>query len=108
MTAISNVLLQAGDASSFDVITENVEQMPVGQAKFSLLRSYAGMLNKIRDTDKLKKGVDLIVEFQKAVPAAFRGRTDPVINNLLKTMVDQKQADGLADQAEYIRSKMGK
>ena len=106
ITAISNVLLQAGDASSFDVITGNVEQMPVGQAKFNLLRSYAGMLNKVRDTDKLKKGVDLIVEFQKAVPPAFRGRTDPVINNMLKTMADQKQADGLADQAEYIRSKM--
>jgi aminopeptidase N len=108
MTAISTVLLQSGDASSFDIITENFEQMPVGQAKLNLLRSYAAMLNKIRDTDKVKKGVDLIVQFQGAVPAAFRGRTDPVINNLLKGMADQKQADGLTDQAEYIRSKMAK
>ena len=108
MTAISTVLIQSGDASSFDIVTENVEQMPVGQAKLNLLRSYAGMLAKVRDMDKLKKGVDLIVEFKGAVPAGFRGQIDPIIDNLLKGIADQKQADGLADQAEYIRGKLAK
>lgn len=77
----------------------------MGQAKFNFLRNYSTMLNSIRETDKVKKGVDLIIEVKEGVPAAFRNRTDPAINMMLKAMANQKQTEGLTDQAEYIRSK---
>ena len=108
MGAISGVLVQSGDASSFELVTGNFEKMQVGQAKFNMVQPYAFMLTKVRDMDKLKKGVDLLTQFRDAIPAGFRSQTDPYFNNTLKGLVDQKMKDGLADQAEYIRSKMTK
>jgi aminopeptidase N len=108
MAAISTVLIRSGDASNFDLISANFEKMPFGQAKFDFLRPYAGMVARIRDTEKVKKGIDLIIQLREAVPVAIRGRIDPAINKMLNAIADQKQADGLADQAEYIRGKVVK
>jgi aminopeptidase N len=104
--AISGALIKSGDESNFDLISDNFEKMPVGQAKFQFVGPYASMLAKVKSTDKLKHGVDLLVQFKEAIPQAYRGQTDPYFNKALQGLAKKKQADGQQDQADYIATKL--
>ena len=105
--AISEALIKFGDEGAYDVIAKNFADLPLGQAKFEMLQPFSSFLAKVQDPEKLKKGVDLIVEFREAVPQSFRGQTDPFINNMiLKGLANKKEAAGLKAQADYINSKL--
>ncbi|OIR14226.1 aminopeptidase N [mine drainage metagenome] len=106
-TAISNVLISFGDETSFDFISDEFEKTPISDGKFQQLQSFSALLAKIKDINKLKKGVDQIVKFREAIPAAYRNQTDPFINNfLLKGLATKKEAAGLKEQADYIKSQI--
>ena len=106
--AITTALLSSpGDENSFDVIVEGFSKMPPTQEKLNFLESFADLLTKVQNTDRLKRGVDEIVRFRDAIPKESRADTDPFINNyILKQIADKKQYDGLTEQANYIRSKI--
>jgi aminopeptidase N len=104
--AISGVLIKSGDESNFDVISDNFDKMPVGQAKFEFVMPYATLLGKVNNTDKLKKGVDLLIKFKEAIPQAYRNQTDPYFDHALTGIAAKKKAAGLQDQADYIQSKL--
>jgi len=105
-TAVSVILIKYGDESSFETATESFDKMPVGQTKFNFIGPYGEMLGKIQNTDKVKKGVDLIVKFREAIPQAYRNQTDGFINGVLTGIVTKKEAAGLKEQADYIKSKL--
>ena len=67
---------------------------------------YATMLSKVKNTEKVKHGVDLLVTFKEAIPQAYRGQTDQYFDNALKGIAKKKQAEGLQDQADYINNKL--
>lgn len=104
--AISEILIRFGDESNFDAVAESFDKMPLGQAKFQFVQPFSEILSKVRSTDKLKKGVDLIVKFRESIPQAYRSQTDGFINNELNTIATKKQAAGLKEQADYIQSKI--
>lgn len=106
VAAISAVLIKYGDESSFDVISDNFADMPVNQEKFQFLQPYMGLLSKIKNTERVKKGVDQIVKFRESIPQAYRSQTDGFINNGLNGIATKKTADGLQEQADYIKSKL--
>jgi aminopeptidase N len=104
---INSVLIKSGDESVADIVLSKFEKTPFGQAKFNLLQGLGDMVAKTKNTDIVKKAVDAIVKFRDAVPEAFKGQTDPFINGtLLKGLVSKKTEAGLAEQAEYIKSKL--
>lgn len=104
---ISESLIRYGTEESFDIIAANFDDLPLGQAKFEKLQPFANYLAKVQNTDRLKRGVDMIVKFREAVPSAFRNQTDPFINNvILKGLAAKKTAAGLKEQADYITSKL--
>ena len=104
--SIAGILIKAGDESNFDAITDNFEQMPVTQAKFNFAMSYSNMLANVANTTKLKRGVDLLIQFKEAIPAAYRGQTDPVFDKMLLGVAKKRQEAGNQDQADYINSKL--
>ena len=106
--AIAGVLIKSGDVSNFDAISDNFEKMPLGQAKFQFSMSYATMLGKVSNTEKLKRGVDLMIQLKEAIPSAFRGQTDPVFDNALQGIAKKRQEAGMQDQADYITSRIAK
>jgi aminopeptidase N len=104
---IVKVLMNTNDESGFDVIAEKFNKMPVSQAKLELIVPLSEMLVKIDNTDKVKKGVDLIVEMRDAIPAEY-GIT-PFINNLLHDLINKKASSGNTasrEQIDYIRTKI--
>lgn len=104
--AIATALIKSGDESNFDAISSNFEHMPVGQEKFNFSMPYASMLAKVKNSEKVKHGVDLLVAFKEAIPEAYRPQTDPMFNNALKSIAKKKEAEGLQDQADYINGKL--
>jgi aminopeptidase N len=108
VAAISAVLIKSGDESSFDMISDNFEKMPVNQEKFMFIGPYAELIAKVKNTDQVKRGVDLIVKFREAIPQAYRNQTDGFINNALSGIAVKKTAAGLQEQADYIKSKIQK
>ncbi len=105
--ALSNVLIAYGDENSFDFIAGSFNKMPLSQEKFNAMQSFAALLAKVTVTDKVKKGVDMIVDFRDALPQQTRNQTEPFINNfILQELAAKKDAAGLKEQANYIRSRM--
>ena len=108
VAATASVLIKSGDAGSVDVISDNFEKMPVNEEKFMFIKPYSDLLAKVKNTDQVKRGVDLIVKFREAIPQAYHTQTDPFINNALSGLAAKKKADGQQDQADYINSKVPK
>jgi aminopeptidase N len=102
-TAISIVLIKAGDENDFDAITNTFDKMPVTESKLDFLAPYITLLSKVKSTDRLKHGVDVVIKFKEAIPSAYRGQTDPYFDAGLNSLVKKKVADGLQDQADYIK-----
>jgi aminopeptidase N len=101
--AISGALIKSGDENYFDAITVNFDKMPVTQSKFEFLRPYLSMLDKVKSTDRLKHGVDVVLKFKEAIPSAYRGQTDPYFDAALNSLAKKKTAAGMQDQADYIK-----
>ena len=110
--SITKILIRSGDESGFPMIAETFENMPLSQAKLNLCAPFAEMLGKIKSTEKVKKGVDLIVDFRNAIPEQY-GIT-PVINGFLNNLITAKQKASavsedkaaLQEQINYIQSKI--
>jgi hypothetical protein len=47
-----------------------------------------------------------LIQFKEAIPQAYRKQTDPYFDNALSGVATQKQAGGLQDQADYIKTKV--
>ncbi len=104
---VSQVLIEGGTEEDFDVIAGNFSKLPVSDSKFEALQPFGDYLAKLTNTDKVKKGVDMIVEFREAIPSAYKAQTTPFINNMiLKGIMNKKTAAGLKEQADYIQSKI--
>jgi aminopeptidase N len=107
--SVVRVMMSISDESGFDEIVSKFSKMPLGQAKFNLLPPLSEMLVKINDTEKVKKGVDQIVQFRDAVPAEYG--ISPFINSLLNNIIIKKQGSSnpnAKEQIEYIKSKISK
>ena len=105
--AMTTVLVKSGDESGFDIIAKAFGDMPLSQAKFNLLQPFCQFLAVVKDTKKVQKGVDMVIEFRDAL--APYGLV-PYVNNLLKGVINKKQAaadkTGVQEQVDYINKKM--
>src|SRR5688572_27583887 len=109
--SMTTILVKSGDENSFDIIAKAFEDMPISQAKFNLLQPFCEFLGVVKDTKKVKKGVDMAIEFRDAL-AAY-GLT-PYVNNLLTGVINKKSAASVAasdktnfqEQIDYIKAKI--
>ncbi|MBS1564901.1 MAG: M1 family peptidase, partial [Bacteroidetes bacterium] len=109
--SVSQLLIEGGTEADFDIIAGNFGKLPVSDSKFEALQPFADYLGKVTDTQKFKKGVDLIVEFRDAIPAAYKNQTTPYINNMILRGISTKKAaaaqgnGAVQEQVDYIKLK---
>jgi aminopeptidase N len=106
LSAITNVTIKYGDETAFDFVTDKFEKMPLSIAKVNMITSYTDFLVKVTNPANFKKGVDMVLKVRDDVPSQARAQFDPMINKLLNTLADKKDAAGAKDLADYIRSKV--
>lgn len=106
-SAISTVMIEAGDESSADLILSDFEKMPFSQAKIDAVQSLAVFVAKAKNTDIVKRGVDAIAAFREASPESFKDDANKLVNEyIFKAIAKRKTAEGLKEQADYILSKI--
>jgi aminopeptidase N len=110
---VSQILIEGGGGEEdFDVIAGNFSKLPVSDAKFEALQPFAEYLGTLTNTEKVKKGVDMIVDLREAVPAQYKSQLTPFINNMiLKSIANKKKAGAqtspdLQEQINYINAKI--
>ena len=112
MEAVATTLIKSGDETAFDEIANTYSKMGLSQSKFNLTASFANFIGTIKNTDKVKRGIDEIVKFRDAIPEQFG--VWPVMDNFLKTIIGKKEAakktgvdvNELQEQIDYIKTKL--
>lgn len=111
--AISQVLVENGTEEDFDFIAGSFDKLPLNEAKFTALQPFAQYLAKLNNTEKFKKGIDMITSFRDAIPANYQSQTTPFINDIvLKGVMTQKaaalkgNAESIQPQIDYLKSKL--
>ena len=106
--AIVAVFIKEGDESNFDFIIDGFTKMPeLSLEKVETFPQFAALTLKMQNTDQFKRAIDAIVKYRDALPSTEKGEISKLINeNFLKPIGDRKEAAGLKDQAEYVRSKL--
>ncbi|MGC4036445.1 MAG: M1 family aminopeptidase [Chitinophagaceae bacterium] len=106
-SAISTVMIEAGDESSADMILSDFEKMPFSQAKIDAVQSLAVFVAKAKNTDIVKRGVDAIAAFRDASPESFKDDANKLVNEyIFEAIAKRKNSEGLKEQADYILSKI--
>lgn len=111
---VTGILMRTGNAEDFDFLADNFDKLPLSQSKMNMLRPFAESLSKVDNTERLKKGVDIIVRFRDAVPEPYNKQADATINNvILKGLADRKASQLAAghnaeieEQIKYINDKI--
>lgn len=112
---VMNEVLKSGDENMAEKVIGGFAKMPLSQSKFEALGGLSTYLAAIKNTDKIKWGVDEIVKFRDAIPENFRNQTDPYINGMiLKGLLGKKDKEAKADASNtqlqelvnYIKSKL--
>lgn len=107
LRAINNTLYTYGGENDFQALADRFNNTPSGNSKFSLLQSFGNYLKKIKNTDNFKKGVDMIVRFRDEIQNRSGRQVQSYINGMiLDGLVSAKQAAGLTEQADYVKSKL--
>jgi aminopeptidase N len=105
--AVDITLYTYASENDFDSLAIKFDKLPFGNNKFNLLQPFANYLKKIKDPDKFRRGIDIIVSFRDTIPSEYRQQIVPYFNSMiLNGIASSKQKAGMADQAEYVKSKM--
>ena len=80
-TVVTSLLTKYGDETDFDFIANKYESLQIqSEDKFQMTLPFASLLMKTKDTDKFKRGIDIIVAFRNSIPTEYRTQTDPYFN----------------------------
>jgi aminopeptidase N len=116
---LKEVIMQSvastGDESMAEELIGGFAKMPMGQQKFEALATLSTYLSALKNTDKVKWGIDEIVKFREGVPEGFRGQTDPFINGMILKGILVSKSEALKGDSNnstlkelvgYIKSKL--
>jgi len=96
----NKVIADNASESDFDFIADNYKNAPLSQEKLQTATpGFCNYLSRIKDPSKVKKGVDLVLDFRSKIPEQYKGFTEPVFKNLLS-----KVAAAHSDIADYINN----
>ncbi|WP_028788731.1 M1 family metallopeptidase [Terrimonas ferruginea] len=112
--AVMSEILKAGDESMFDEVIGGFETMGL-QEKFDAVGNISTYIAALKNTDKVKRGIDAVVKFREEIPASYRTQTDPYINGMVlkgilaaksKALEAQPTDAGLKAQVDYIKAQL--
>ncbi|GEO12117.1 M1 family aminopeptidase [Segetibacter aerophilus] len=101
--AIISTLCRLGGESNFDFIAGKFDAASISE-KISMLSNLAGYIGRLQNTDRVNKAVDMIVDFRETLPGFYH--LQPMINSVLNSIAQKKQAAGMVEQFNYIKSKL--
>ncbi len=104
--SLMEAIIRFSDESKFDSLVSKFEKLPFSNEKISMIRPLTDFFKNVKNTEKLKKGVDMMIDFRTAIPQQYHFWSDGLINDSLNGIAEAKQAAGQKEQADYIKSKV--
>ncbi len=80
---INNILLEEGTEADFDVISTGYINMQMSDEKIESTKDFATYLSKLKDLDKVKTGINYIIQFRNQFPTQYHVYVDPAFINAL-------------------------
>ncbi|HMH33796.1 MAG TPA: M1 family metallopeptidase [Puia sp.] len=115
MNVLAAIMIKNHDEASFNTVNNYFGDLALGQSKFEMIKPMCDYISTINDTEKVKAGIDKIIEFRDALPEQYG--IAPVINGLMKQIISKKEKAkptasesekaSLQTQIDYIQSKIG-
>jgi aminopeptidase N len=111
----TSTLLSSGDETMAEELIGGFANMPLSQGKFNTMNSLSVYLAALKNTDKVKWGVDEIVKFRESIPEQYRNQTDAYINGVvLAELIAKKETrlkenptdESLKQLVEYLKAKL--
>jgi len=102
--AIQNVLADDGNETDASLLYDNYERMETSSKTITSV-AYIKYLSKVKDIELVKKAVDQIVAFREKNRRNSK-QVRSSIDKAFKEVADQKTAEGLMEQAAYIRGEI--
>ena len=105
--AVTNILFTYSSENDFDSLAARFDNLPFGNAKFTILQPFANFLKRVKNPTYFKKGIDMIVSFRDTIPMQYRQMIAPYLNGMiLNGIASSKQSKGMTEQADYVKSKL--
>ncbi|MFN8211023.1 MAG: M1 family metallopeptidase [Bacteroidales bacterium] len=105
--SVTNVLYTYASEDDFDKLADKFVSLPFGGNKFNILQPFANYLKKVKDDTKFRKGIDYIADFRDSIPEQYMDQIRPYLNGMiLNSIAAAKDAAGMKDQADYVKSKI--
>jgi aminopeptidase N len=103
--AVTGILTDYGTESQFDYIASKYQAQPfIFPDKLISSINFIHFLSRVHQTQQVKRAIDMIVHFRNQIPGFTEGRINPELSKLAST----KDAEGLKEQADYIRKYLPK
>jgi aminopeptidase N len=105
--AMATMFIVEEDTEEFDQVIEGFKKMPLSEEKIAEAPTlFAALIARTKNTDLVKKEVDIITQLGNSLHGDEKKEYNKLINSYLKQVADQKESEGLKDQAAYILLKM--
>jgi aminopeptidase N len=101
-SVVSAAIISNGTEDDFDAVANFYKDAPPSQEKLQLSNEFADYLIKVKNADKVKKGVNLIMKFRNLIPEQFKNFTDPVFKSAFNKLSKAKRDEGNKELADYI------
>ncbi len=90
---VSDIIIKNGTESDFDFIAGRFDKAPLSEEKLGMTETFCSYLVTVNNTEKVKKGIDMIMKFRKAIPEQYKGFTDPMFKSSLDKLSKAKSKE---------------
>jgi aminopeptidase N len=102
-----SILVANNDEMGTDIITSYFKSLAFGQEKLNALQAIGFALSRTKSMEKLKMGVEALMDFRSSLPENYKEQFGPIVPNILQSLQKAKQAAGQKDQADYLQQIIG-
>jgi len=105
--AVNKILIAAGNEEIFTKLTTKFSSLGLSNDKFMLMQQIADMAGSMKNNDRIKTSIDLIIGFRDEIPASVKEQVNPYINGfILQGIMNKLKANGNTEMVTYLESKL--
>jgi aminopeptidase N len=83
---VNKAIMSKGSESDYEFIANRYNSLPLSQEKLTGTAEFATYLEKVNDIEKVKAGIDKIIEFRSLIPGDFKDFTEPTFKKALEKL----------------------
>lgn len=105
---VNRILIASGDENAYDRLQDKFLEMPLSNEKFMMLQQIAGLSTSMKDINKARQALLLIIQFREQLPAGIKEQAAPFINNyILRDAMNKFKSSGNAEMVKFLASQIG-